>query len=87
MDVFFPRSLLGPERYQEQKLRILFEELYADWYTQKVALEPKFIIENIRFDHDPQWREGLFSLTCAREGNHIFWKATKVVWILMGGVW
>lgn len=85
MDVLFPRSICGPIIYDENRLRLLFEEAYRNWYDKKIASEPKFVIENVRFEHDPHWRNQFFSLTCAREGNHWFWRATKVAWAGMGG--
>ena len=35
-----------------------------------------FVIENIRFTHDPDWNKRLFSMQSARDGGHWFWHAT-----------
>ena len=55
------------------------EWLYHEWRRGWEQAQPEFVIENIRFDHDPEWRYRLFSLQSAHDGNHWFWKATKVV--------
>lgn len=63
------------ERLQQAKIL----SLYEIWRSEYEARQPKFIVENIRFHHDPYWRNRTFSIQNARDGNSWFWKATHVV--------
>lgn len=83
MDVLFPREQIV--RYHEHQFKILFEELYRDWF-EDYKRRHEFVPENVRFEHNPSWRNEFFSITCIREGNHWFWRATKVLWVSAGGV-
>lgn len=73
-----------PARYYREEYRVDFVELYADWRQKKAATEPEFVIENIRFDHDPNWRNKFFSIQSAHDHNHWVWKVTAVVWAGIG---
>jgi hypothetical protein len=80
-------NILVPSRYQIEinALRQQLDQAHFAYWKEWKAQQPDFEIENIRFRHDPKWKSRFFSLTSAREGNHIIWKATRVVWTLLGG--
>lgn len=61
---------------------------YELWKEEKEAREPKFVIENVRFEHDPRWRERLFSITAIRDvqagkceawAPFLFWNFIKIL--------
>jgi hypothetical protein len=81
------RSLI-PSGYQyqvESRLHAQLEELYRAWRADHETRNPAPPIENIRFTHDPNWRYRIASIQSAHDGNRGIWKATKVVWVMMGG--
>jgi hypothetical protein len=75
---------LFPSAYQIEhtRLRQLLEEAHHAWWTQwRAQQQLHFIIENIRFEHDPEWRNRAFSIQSARDANHWIWKATRIVFL------
>jgi hypothetical protein len=82
---FEPLSvILFPSRYrmEHSKLRQILEEAHLAWQVEWKARQEAFVMENIRFAHDPAWRYRFFSIQSAHDGNHWIWKATRVA----GGV-
>jgi hypothetical protein len=79
--------IIIPQYYQVEvnKLRQQLDEAHTAWWKEWKAQQPDFVIENIRFQHDPNWNKRILSIQCAHDGNHWIWKATKVVWGCMGG--
>ena len=75
-------DFLFPHRYQ---LKYEFAHLYAEWHAAKQATIPEFKIENVRFEHDPDWNTRLFSIQSARDGNHVVWRAARIAWMTVGG--
>lgn len=68
-----------------QKYRSGFEQLYTDWRKEWENKQPEWKIENIRFEHDPEWSGKIFSLENARNEGHFVWKATSVCfWAAQG---
>ena len=67
-------------RLEYTTLRQSLEEARQAWWKEWEAQQQQdFIIENIRFEHDPQWRNRFFSIQSARDANHWVWKATRIV--------
>lgn len=79
--------VIFPQHYQVEvnKLRQQLDEAHIAWWNEWKAQQPDFIIENIRFEHDPAWNKRFFSIQSAHDLNHWAWKATAVVWASMGG--
>jgi hypothetical protein len=72
---------LFPSAYQIERttLRQSLEEAHQAWWKQWTAQRQlNFVIENIRFEHDPRWRSRFFSIQSAHDGDHWVWKATRV---------
>ncbi len=59
----------------DKQILKIWEE-YRQWDE---ARKPKFVHLNVSFRHDPLWDHRLMSIQSAHDGNHIVWKATKVV--------
>lgn len=59
-------------------------DLYRQWRGAYEQAHPAPPIENIRFTHNPEWRDSIWSLTNAREQRHIVWKATGIAFGLGG---
>ena len=70
--------ILFPAPYQIEisRLRQQLEEAHFAWKTEWKRQQLDFVIENIRFAHDPRWNARFFSLQSARDGGHWFWRAT-----------
>lgn len=59
--------------------------LYWQWREQRAEKCEQFVIENVRFPHDPLWKARLVSIQSACDGNHRVWAAThEVVRVLYG---
>jgi hypothetical protein len=44
-----------------------------------------FVIENVRFAHDPDWNKRIFSLQAARDGETWVWRVTHMI-VMFGGM-
>jgi hypothetical protein len=67
-------------RIEHIALRQSLEEAHLAWWKQwQAQRELDFVIENIRFEHDPAWRNRFFSIQSAHDANHRVWKATRIV--------
>jgi hypothetical protein len=72
------QNIITPEIRHDWASQHEFGELYRQWRVEYEARQPQFIIENIRFEHDPDWRNNVASIQCAHDLNHWVWKATAV---------
>lgn len=55
------------------------------WRQYKAEYEKSlssYEIENVRFTHDPEWRQRLFSIQAAHDCDLPFWKGIRVVFVL-----
>jgi hypothetical protein len=79
-------NILFPSGYRLElsKLHQQLDQTHYAWWQEWKA-QQEFKIDNIRFNHDPNWDKRFFSLQSAHNANHWFWKATRVVWMGMGG--
>ena len=73
--ILFP----SPYRIELTKLRQHLEETHLAWATEWKRRQDDFVIENIRFTHDPLWNKRVFSLQAAHDGEIWFWRATRVI--------
>lgn len=76
MDIIFPR-VVQAERFDETRIREQIDQLYYQWWQYCPDRQPVTNV-NIRFDHDPNWKNRFLSIQSAKDGNHPIWKATKV---------
>jgi hypothetical protein len=53
---------------------------YQLWREEKERREPPFVVENVRFEHDPDWRSGFFSVQSALDCKHLGWQAVRVLY-------
>lgn len=81
MMFLFPSSY----RVEVNKLRQQLDEAHLAWRREWKAQQPYFVIENIKFEHKPGWNKKFFSIQSAHDGAHPIWKATKIIWVGMGG--
>jgi hypothetical protein len=81
-------QVIFPSGYQVEvnRLRQQLDEAHFAFWRDWKAREPEFKIENIRFRHDPQWRERFWSIQSAHSGNHWIWKATRIFMMGTGQV-
>jgi len=79
-------QILFPSPYQIEfsRLRQQLEEAHFAWVTEWKRQQAEFVIENIRFIHDPLWNKRLLSLQAAREGGHWFWRVTHTLAVFEG---
>lgn len=74
LQIILPRQ---PSAYE-----IKYNWHYEIWKQEKEASQPKFVIENIRFPHDPLWASRLMSIQSAHDGNHFVWRAGRPLMML-----
>jgi hypothetical protein len=74
-------AVLFPHPYQVEvsKLRQQLDEAHFAWASEWQQQQLDFKIENIRFNHDPQWNKRIFSLQAAHDGKTWFWGSVHVV--------
>lgn len=75
LQVLFPQ----PYQIEVSRLRQQLEEAHLAWVMEWKVRQSEFIIENIRFRHDPNWKKRIFSLQAAHDGQIFFWRATRVL--------
>ena len=75
LGVIFP----SPYVIEISKLRQQLDEAHLAWAIEWKRHQQAFVIENIRFAHDPRWNERVFSLQAARDGKTRVWKATRII--------
>jgi hypothetical protein len=68
-----------PYQIEVSKLRQQLDEAHLAWAIEWKARQSNFRIENIRFRHGPNWNRRVFSLQAARDGEVLFWRATRVL--------
>ena len=73
--VLFP----SPYRLEFARLRQQLEQAHFAWKLEWRAQQTDFVIENIRFAHDPFWNKRIFSIQAAHDGEIWFWRATRVI--------
>ena len=61
------------------KLRQQLDEAHLAWAQEWKQRQDEFVIENIRFAHDPLWNKRIFSIQAAHDGEVWFWRATRVI--------
>ena len=68
------------------KIRRHLAEVHLAWTTEWKARQSDFPIENIRFQHDPNWNRRIFSIQAAHDGANFFWGAVRVLvaWDIFG---
>lgn len=73
-------QIILPSGYQVEILRLRqqLDEAHLAFWREREAREPQFVVENIRFRHDPKWSTRFWSIQSAHSGNHWIWKATRV---------
>jgi hypothetical protein len=81
MNILFPSGYV----VEISRLRQQLDQAHFAWWKEWKEQQPDFKIENIRFEHKPGWDKRFFSIQSAHSGNHWIWKATRVVWVSMGG--
>jgi hypothetical protein len=79
--IIFP----SPYVIEISRLRQQLDEAHFAWAIEWRRRQQAFVIENIRFAHDPRWNERFFSLQAARDGKSWVWKATRII-VTFGGV-
>ena len=79
--ILFPR----PYRVEINRLRQQLEAAHFAWQIEWKRQQDEFVIENIRFVHDPLWNRRFFSLQAARDGEGWFWLVTRTM-VTFGGL-
>jgi len=79
--ILFPR----PYVLEVSRLRQQLDQAHLAWAVEWKLQQQAFEIENIRFNHDPLWKQRFFSLQSARDGGTWFWQATRVIATIGGG--
>jgi hypothetical protein len=84
---------LVPEEIRREQAQADFRGTYEHWRAEYLAAHPALRIENIRFEHDPDWRGYVLSVQGIRSGlveslGMVFYHPTRVVVAYVEGlVW
>lgn len=78
-------NVIFPAPAQEQEIDKLVRSQYEIWRVEYLARQPKFRSENVRFEHDPEWRNRFLSIQSAHDGNHVVWKVARFTWCMASG--
>jgi hypothetical protein len=62
-----------------------FDSLYKIWKLDRNAALPEFKIENIRFVHDPHWRENWLSVQYVGDGGRALIKGIAQPYVSVAG--
>lgn len=73
-------AVLFPWAYRYSTLDEALKSQFEIWREEKEQHAEKWTPVNIRFAHDPDWRSNLISIQCARDGNHVVWQTTRVLY-------
>ncbi len=65
--------------YRTYGYGIEFAHLYRIVRQEQIEREPKFIIENVKFEHDEEWRNRFLSIQSVHDGNHPVWATTHIL--------
>jgi len=79
--IIFP----SPYVIEVSRLRQQLDEAHFAWTVAWKRQQQAFVIENIRFMHDPHWNKRVFSLQAARDGKTWVWQATQII-VTFGGL-
>jgi hypothetical protein len=71
--ILFP----APYRIEIHRLRQQLEDAHLSWQIEWKRQQADFVIENIRFVHDPLWNTRFFSLQAAHDGQGWFWSVSR----------
>jgi len=72
LQILFP----APYSIQVSRLRQQLEQAHFAWKIDWQRQQLDFVIENVRFAHDPNWNKRFFSVQSARDCGHWFWEVT-----------
>lgn len=64
---------------QEYVIRLVYAQLQI-WKHEREAAQAEYRIENVRFKHDPQWRERFWSIQAAHDCADWRWKFLRVTY-------
>ena len=63
------RNVIIQEIRGEDAIHGVIRALYVQWHAAFLAAQPQFQIQNIRFDHDPNWKRRFFSVQSVGDGR------------------
>ena len=75
----FRLGIITPEIIYDAAFQQQLQHYYGQWRTEWEKQQPVFKVANVRFAHDPDWKNRFFSIQSAHDGGHWIWKATKIV--------
>lgn len=59
---------------------------YEIWKEQHEAVQPKFIIVNVKFRHDPEWDNRFWSITYIASGRSRFWNFIGLLFAMSASI-
>lgn len=82
-------SVVIPEVKYDERIQEGAAELYREWRSERDEQYPQSPLINLRFEHDPFWRERVFSIQGAREMRHPVWKVVGALFFAgsLSGYW
>lgn len=81
-------SAILPQPAQEARRRLeqnIAEQVSA-WHRQWLAEQYCYLPPNIRFTHDPHWRNRWFSVQAAADGKQPIWATARIGFAVGAGI-
>lgn len=78
-----PNGLFPNLRIVYERRHVEVYHLYQVWRQERADKFEQWQPENVRFVHDPEWKNRFWSVQCAHDGNHWFWKTTHEIASMM----
>lgn len=69
-----------PADVTREYLAQLVREQIRIMLREREAREPKWVPQNVVFQHDPNWRKRKLSIQAAHDATTWFWKAGRIVY-------
>ena len=76
----FVAPYILPQASTKEDIRRLIDAQFRIILTEREKLEPEWKIDDVVFEHDPDWRDNVWSIQAAHDCNHLLWKAVRVLW-------
>lgn len=76
--------IIVPAPYEDERLTRGGYNEHHDRRICELCGYPPEPVQNVKFDHNPKWREdsGVFSIQAAHNGCHPVWQVIEVLWVI-----
>jgi hypothetical protein len=77
-------NIIQPDVPSSEYIVRMVQSQLQIWKQERKAAEQEYVVENVRFEHNPQWRNNFWSIQSAHDGRHWFWQFMRVAYVAAG---